>query len=52
MIFYETRSINKKKEKSSVFDKEDKHMASRSGFNWIEHEDYGPVAEVAERGRG
>jgi hypothetical protein len=32
----------KKPKKPSVFDREDKHMASRSGFSWIDHEDIEP----------
>jgi hypothetical protein len=29
--------------KTSVFDKEDRHIASKkSGFHWVEHEDYWP----------
>ena len=47
-----TEYTNKKKKKPSVFDKEDKLMASRSGFSWIEHEDYGPEAEAEREGRG
>jgi hypothetical protein len=35
-----------KKKKPSVFDAEDRHIsASRSGFSWTSHEDYGAEAE-------
>jgi hypothetical protein len=30
-----------KKKKPSVFDREDRMMASKSGFSWVEHEDFG-----------
>jgi hypothetical protein len=34
----------------SVFDREDKFIASKkSGFHWVEHEDYGPEAEAEDR---
>jgi len=37
-----TDYTNKKKKMPSIFDKEDKLLESRSGFYWIEHEDYWP----------
>jgi hypothetical protein len=34
------------RKKTSVFDREDSYMASKkSGFNWVEHEDYTPTPE-------
>src|SRR5690242_20153796 len=34
-----------KKKKPTVFDREDRMMASKSGFSWTNHEDYWPEGE-------